>query len=66
MIGGDEFIASEDAERDRMRHRYTDVRDFMIGMVANPKVMVADPDELAKAALNYVLAAEHICGINVD
>lgn len=62
----DEFVASEDAERDRMRRRYMDVRDFMIGMVANSKIMMADPDELARSALSYVLAAEHICGINVD
>lgn len=62
-MGSNEFVASEDAERDRMRDRYADVIRVMAGLCASSKVMVAYPDTLAQTALDYVLAAERVCGI---
>lgn len=55
--------ASAEERREEMSYRYPDVIRVMAGLCASSKVIVADPDTLAQTALDYVLAAERVCGI---
>ena len=58
--------ASDDERREELRGRLPNVIRVAAGLVANPDWTTATLDEVAKAAIEYVLACEAVCGIGAD
>lgn len=60
------MTASTEEAREELRNRLPDVLRMAAGLAGNEGWADASPHDLAKAALNRVIACELICGIGGD
>jgi len=60
------MTASTEEAREELRNRLPDVLRIAAGLVANPNLWMAEPDDLARGALARVIACERVCGYGED